>query len=314
MIGVSGLAGDPAYPPRSPRRRRRSPLGTRRRDDWRAAIEQARLALVAIRQRDHHARSYGRPPACNQSAAPATSAARRAPRPAPTSPTGRGAPRSASNCGRAAGCARSPSTSDGLARGRALLRRATGTPGAVPAGRWSSSPATASARRGCCSTRARASFPDGIANRSGLVGKNLMFHPYALVHGYADEVLDSNRARRCRLWSHAVLRNRSGARLRARLLICSSVAASGQCWRQSTAISKGASPGARVTTCFPQFGRSSRQPCRDLRGSARGAQRGNARSGAEGRAWHSRAKDRLPISDNCMAHAGPRHRAGEARS
>ena len=27
-------------------------------------------------------------------------------------------------------------------------------------------------------------FPDGIANRNGLVGKNLMFHPYALVTGF----------------------------------------------------------------------------------------------------------------------------------
>ncbi len=44
-------------------------------------------------------------------------------------------------------------------------------------------------------------FPNGIANSSGLVGKNLMFHPYALIHGYADEVLDSNRAPPLCLWS-----------------------------------------------------------------------------------------------------------------
>jgi hypothetical protein len=25
-------------------------------------------------------------------------------------------------------------------------------------------------------------FPDGLANRSGLVGRNLMFHPYAIGH------------------------------------------------------------------------------------------------------------------------------------
>ncbi|MBI3784498.1 MAG: GMC family oxidoreductase [Deltaproteobacteria bacterium] len=34
-------------------------------------------------------------------------------------------------------------------------------------------------------------FPDGLANRSGLVGKNLMFHPYAMVTGVFDEPLDS---------------------------------------------------------------------------------------------------------------------------
>ena len=33
-------------------------------------------------------------------------------------------------------------------------------------------------------------FPDGLANRSGLVGKNLMFHPYAMVTGVFDEPLE----------------------------------------------------------------------------------------------------------------------------
>jgi choline dehydrogenase-like flavoprotein len=33
-------------------------------------------------------------------------------------------------------------------------------------------------------------FPDGLANSSGLVGKNLMFHPYALVSGYFPERLE----------------------------------------------------------------------------------------------------------------------------
>ena len=33
-------------------------------------------------------------------------------------------------------------------------------------------------------------FPDGLANRSGLVGKRLMFHPYALVMGVFDEPLE----------------------------------------------------------------------------------------------------------------------------
>ena len=34
-----------------------------------------------------------------------------------------------------------------------------------------------------------ARFPDGLANRSGLVGRNLMFHPYAMVNGVFDERL-----------------------------------------------------------------------------------------------------------------------------
>jgi len=32
-------------------------------------------------------------------------------------------------------------------------------------------------------------FPDGLANRSGLVGRNLMFHPYAMVTGFFEDPL-----------------------------------------------------------------------------------------------------------------------------
>ncbi len=35
-------------------------------------------------------------------------------------------------------------------------------------------------------------FPDGLANASGLVGKNLMFHPYALIQGIFEEELDGH--------------------------------------------------------------------------------------------------------------------------
>ena len=35
-------------------------------------------------------------------------------------------------------------------------------------------------------------FPDGLANRSGLVGRNLMFHPWGNVQGVFDEPLDSH--------------------------------------------------------------------------------------------------------------------------
>ena len=36
-------------------------------------------------------------------------------------------------------------------------------------------------------------FPDGLANRSGLVGKRLMFHPYAMVTGIFDEPLEGHK-------------------------------------------------------------------------------------------------------------------------
>lgn len=45
--------------------------------------------------------------------------------------------------------------------------------------------------------------PDGLANSSGLVGKNLMFHPYTMVTGIFDEPLQSRRGPvGCSIWSH----------------------------------------------------------------------------------------------------------------
>ncbi|RPH92626.1 MAG: GMC family oxidoreductase [Lysobacterales bacterium] len=44
-------------------------------------------------------------------------------------------------------------------------------------------------------------FPDGLANSSGLVGKNLMFHPYATVQAYFDEPLDGYRGPHISIWS-----------------------------------------------------------------------------------------------------------------
>jgi choline dehydrogenase-like flavoprotein len=45
--------------------------------------------------------------------------------------------------------------------------------------------------------------PDGLANSSGLVGKNLMFHPYAMVLGVFEESLGGRRGPTgCSLWSH----------------------------------------------------------------------------------------------------------------
>ncbi len=49
------------------------------------------------------------------------------------------------------------------------------------------------------STSAR--FPDGLANSSGLVGRNLMFHPYAAITGYFDQALDGYRGPGNCIWS-----------------------------------------------------------------------------------------------------------------
>ena len=44
-------------------------------------------------------------------------------------------------------------------------------------------------------------FPDGLANSSGLVGKNLMLHPWPQVFGYIDERVDGDRAPMTVMWS-----------------------------------------------------------------------------------------------------------------
>jgi choline dehydrogenase-like flavoprotein len=45
-------------------------------------------------------------------------------------------------------------------------------------------------------------FPDGLANRSGLVGRNLMFHPYGMVVGLFPEPLEGYKGPTgCGLWS-----------------------------------------------------------------------------------------------------------------
>jgi len=50
---------------------------------------------------------------------------------------------------------------------------------------------------------ANADFPDGLANRSGLVGRNLMFHPYAMVLGVFEERMFGHQGPTgCGLWSH----------------------------------------------------------------------------------------------------------------
>ncbi len=45
-------------------------------------------------------------------------------------------------------------------------------------------------------------FPNGLANSSGQVGRNLMLHPYAQTYGYVDEPLDGNHGPPLCLWSH----------------------------------------------------------------------------------------------------------------
>ena len=49
------------------------------------------------------------------------------------------------------------------------------------------------------STSAR--FPNGLANSSGLVGRNLMLHPWPQVFGYVDDEMDGDRGPMTLMWS-----------------------------------------------------------------------------------------------------------------
>ncbi|MCX7379621.1 MAG: GMC family oxidoreductase [Alphaproteobacteria bacterium] len=49
---------------------------------------------------------------------------------------------------------------------------------------------------------ASATHPNGLANSSDQVGRNLMLHPYVSVYGYVDHEVDGNRGPPLSLWSH----------------------------------------------------------------------------------------------------------------
>ena len=170
---LAGLAGDPAIPAHQPPSAARAD-GAHGRDDG-ARFQQARLALVAIGQRHRHAPAQrprpvpeprslqrrlrpGREEQCrHRLLADGRTGRRRAPNPLPGARDHRRPPRHGDR--------------------RHVLRRRTAS-NATNAPRSSSWRATASARRGFCSTPSRRDSPNGLANRSGLVGRNLMLHPW----------------------------------------------------------------------------------------------------------------------------------------
>ena len=62
-----------------------------------------------------------------------------------------------------------------------------------------------------------AAFPDGLANTSGLVGRRLMMHPFAVVTGVFDESLETWRGNvGSRIHSLQFYETRRAPRLRAR--------------------------------------------------------------------------------------------------
>jgi choline dehydrogenase-like flavoprotein len=120
-----------------------------------------------------------------------TPAARRAPRPAPTSPIGRTRSAPASSCAPAPG-ARDHDQRGGMASG-AIYYDPDGVEHFQPAEVVIMACNGVGTPRLLLNSQVRA-FPNGLANSSGLVGKNLMFHPYAHIYGYVDEPFDGNTA------------------------------------------------------------------------------------------------------------------------
>ena len=136
-------------------------------------------------------------------------------------------------------------------------------------------------------------FPNGLANSSGLVGKNLMFHPYGaglrLCRG-----ADRQQPRAADLpVEQGVLRHRSVPRFRARLWHPvrprrrAGVRSRRERGQGHPAMGRGSS------SRLPQAQRPSARCVGDLRGSAGGAQPRHARSRSEGQPRHSGAADRL---------------------
>ena len=113
-------------------------------------------------------------------------------------------------------------------------------------------------------------FPNGLANSSGLVGKNLMFHPVCpglrLCRGTAGQ---QSRAAAVPV-EQGVLRDRSRAAL-SEAMPSSSAAASGRCSRRSSAMRRVAALGRRASPRVSPAGGTAYRPVGDLRGPAGGA-------------------------------------------
>ena len=195
MMGVSGLAGDPASPPRNRRCRRcRSAAPARmlgaamNKLGWHWWPSDTAVATVDYEGRARCINLGHCTPGCAQGAKASTDITYWPPPSAP-----------ASSCARTAACGRSPPTSTAWRAG-VVYYDADGVEQFQPAH------VVVLACNGVGTPRlllnsASGRFPDGLANSSGLVGKNLMFHPYAQVYGYVDEPTDGNRAPPTCLWS-----------------------------------------------------------------------------------------------------------------
>ena len=188
-FGVSGMGGDPAYPPggEDPPL---PPLPHRRgRPQGRPGAHAARLALVAGAEL-HPVRALRRPaPVRPARHLPAGLQRGRQGIDGPH-PLAEGDRRSGRGWSPGPGCGGSRPTPPGSSTGATWIDRdgARALRARPASSCW---PRTRSGRRGCCCCRPRPPTPTGSPTRPGWSGKRLMMHPFANVGGLFDEDLES---------------------------------------------------------------------------------------------------------------------------
>jgi hypothetical protein len=214
-------------------------------------------------------------------------AARRARRRAPTSPIGRMRSAPGSNCARAAGCGKSPPTSTAWPRARSIT---------MPMGseRFQPAEVVIVACNGIGTPRlllnsASGRFPNGLANSSGLVGKNLMLHPWPQVRGYVDEQVDGDRAPMLSLWSKEFYET-DPSRDFVRGYTLQFARGTGPVNEAITSEAAGPALGRGPSPRLSPIALPAPADRHRLRGPAGGAQPGDARPGAEGQPRHSGAE------------------------
>jgi choline dehydrogenase-like flavoprotein len=150
-------------------------------------------------------------------------------------------------------------------------------------------------------------FPAGLANSSGLVGKNLMLHPWPMVFGYVDEEVDGDRGPQTVMWSKEFYET-DLSRGYARGYTLQFTRGTGpakrgdhQHGRRSLAVGHGPSPR------LPFVALPTLADRRCVRGSARAAQPRHAGPRPEGRPRHPSAEDRLHHQREHKADDGARH-------
>ena len=119
-----------------------------------------------------------------------------------------------------------------------------------------------------------------------------MFHPYAYTYGYVDEEMDGNHGPPLCLWSQEFYET-DPSRDFVRGYTFQFDRGTASIMEAISSTARAACRGARTITRSIAGWSTTASAWRDLRGPARGAQPGDARSGAEGFERHPRAADRL---------------------